>query len=172
MKKTKTTTKKQKIKKTESRFNVRINPIWREAFGVAAMTRLTDATGLIHQFVKAIVDLQRDKHPMSFVRFGDLNSIPLSDKKADPNQIITTEVSEDIKRIALSLPELAGEMWDEKDILEKFKHLPAEKRQEILQILQSGDSSPDDPNEIPASFDNERLISTAYIPSKKKGGKE
>jgi len=137
------------------------------------MTRLTDATGLLHQFVQAIVFLQREKHPMSFARFGKLDSIPLADKTPDPNQIITTEVPEDIKRIALSLPEAVGPgQWDGKTILEKLNQLPPERQREILDILQSGDSPPDDPNDIPASFDNERLISTSYIPSNKKGGKK
>jgi hypothetical protein len=86
-----------KKKSGESRINARINPVWREAFGFAAKARWTDATGLIHQFVKAIVDIERKKQPIAFNRFGDLDSIPLQD--SDETQEVPVEAPEDIKRI-------------------------------------------------------------------------
>lgn len=92
-------TKEDKKRSGENRLNVRINPAWRQAFGLAAKARWTDATGLIHQFVKAIVDIERKQHPLIFNRFGDLDSIPLQDIKGE--QAIPAEVPEDIRRAAL-----------------------------------------------------------------------
>jgi hypothetical protein len=90
-------TKDDKKKSGDNRLNVRINPVWREAFGIAAKARWTDATGLIHQFVKAVVDIERKNHPLVFKRFGDLDSIPLQDK--DERQEVPVEAPEDIKRM-------------------------------------------------------------------------